>query len=152
MRFEHGDQNWSEAVTDAPVIEWKDSGTIIGLDISFPVADGETVKVNSALVKVITSAVVGNRQLVFEAKDTSGMVVARISAGAVQAASTTRHYVLMQGTYRETTVINTELQVPIPADLFLPEGYEVRIYDSAAIDAVGDTMVVTYGTNVYKGL
>jgi hypothetical protein len=107
---------------------------------------------NSLLVTLVTDATVGNRQIVVEARDAAGTVLGRISAGTTQAASLTRNYMFIQGTFRETAFINTDIQVPIPQDSYLLPGGNLHVYDSAAISAAGDDMTVSYSIKVYKGV
>lgn len=152
MRFTlAGEGNYSEAVTEVPVIDRAVDSTANDSNKSFIVPNGEMWKLNSIYVVLTTDATVGNRQMVFEAVNASGVVVGRISAGAVQAASTTRRYLCMQGTYRETAFINTDIQVPIPMDSFLPSGFSLHVYDSAEISPGGDDMTVSASVKKYKG-
>lgn len=152
MRFNlAGEGNFSEAVTEVPVIDRAVDTTANDSDKSFLVPNGEMWGLNSIFVVLVTDATVGNRQIVFEAMNTDGVVVGRISAGATQAASLTRRYLGMQGTYRETAFINTDIQIPIPQDSFLPAGFSLHVYDSAAISPTGDDMTVSVSVKKYKG-
>lgn len=150
MRFAIG-ENFSEAVTETPVISRVVDATLNDSDKSFVVPNGEMWRLNSVYVEMVTTATVGNRQIVIEVQNTSAQVVGRISAGATQAASLTRRYLCMQGTYRETAFINTDIQIPIPQDSFLPAGFTLRVYDSAAIAAAADDMTVSISIKKYKG-
>lgn len=96
-----------------------------------------------------STATVGNRQIVFQLKNTDGNVIYDAHAGAVQAASNVYHYEFMQGIYRETAFIDNAINVPIPVDLILPAGTTITIYDSANI-AVGDSMVINYQSEDYQ--
>ena len=146
-----GEGNYSEAVTEVPVISRAVDTTANDSDKSFVVPDGEMWHLNSIYVVLVTDATVGNRQMVFEVLNTASVVVGRISAGATQAASLTRRYLCMQGTFRETAFINTDIQVPIPQDSFLPAGFTLHVYDSAAISPAGDDMTVSASVKKYKG-
>lgn len=151
MRFEVGTSNYTDGFTEVPPIVRAVDSTPNDSDKSFTVPNGEMWKLNYLLVTMATSATVGNRQLMIEVQNSAGTVLGRISAGAVQAAATTRYYSCMQGIYRETTFINNELQVPIPMDAYLPAGVVLRVYDSAAIDPAADDMTVSYSVKRYKG-
>jgi hypothetical protein len=150
MRIDIGGGNYSEAVVELPNIYRTIDATADDSDKTFTVPDGYLWKLNTAFVKLVTTATVGNRQIVIEAKNTAGTVIGRMSAGAVQAASLTRYYQFMQGTYRETAFINNDIQIPIPADTYLPAGYSLRIYDSAVVDAAADDMTVGISCKQYK--
>jgi hypothetical protein len=151
MRFQF-DENFSEAVT--PIYPFVGAIDEAPDDSSkdFTVPEGELWKLCYANVKLVTTATVGNRQIRMTVLDPQGKVVGYISAGAVQAASTTRSYGFLQGIYRETTFIDDMIQVPIPQDLFLPSGSVLRFSDSAAIDAAADDMTVNFGYQKFKGL
>lgn len=149
-RFQKGD-NYAEAVTEVPIISRSIDTDPNNSDKTLTVPDGEMWHLNSVFITLVTSPVVGNRQIVIAVMNADDVVVGRISAGAAQAASTTRHYLGMQGTYRETAFINTDIQLPIPADAFLPAGFKLRVYDSAAIAPSGDDMSVSASIKIYKG-
>jgi hypothetical protein len=93
-------------------------------------------------IQLVTTAAAGNRQIVIEASNAAGTLVGRISAGAVQAASTTRYYSIMQGIYREAAFINNDIQVPMPIDTYLFPGSTLRVFDAAAIAPAADDMEV----------
>lgn len=149
-RFVKND-NYTDAVTETPIIDRIVDTTLNDSDKTLVVPDGEMWHLNSIMVMLVTTATVGNRQILIEAKNTLGVVVGRISAGATQAASLTRYYMGMQGTYRETAFINGDIQLPIPSDSFLPPGFSLRIYDSAAIDPAADGMTISVSVKKYKG-
>lgn len=143
--------NFSDAVTDVPVIDRFIDVNPNDSDKTATVPEGEMWHLNSIMVVLTTTATVGNRQILIEAKNTSGVVIGRISAGAVQAASLTRYYQCMQGTYRETAFINGDIQIPIPQDAYFPAGFSLRVYDSAAIDPTADDMTVSISVKKYQG-
>lgn len=151
MRFESDTGNFTEGVTEVPPILRAVDSTPNDSDKTFTVPNGEMWKLNYVLVTLVTTATVGNRQIVLQATNSAGTVIGRISAGAVQAASTTRYYSCMQGVFRETTFINGEIQVSIPMDTYLPAGATLRVFDEAAIDAAADDMTVSYSVKRYKG-
>jgi hypothetical protein len=110
----------------------------LNFDFEFPV---KVLYVHAALV---SSAVVGNRQVEMEeflaaADATSHLFHA--AAGAVQAASLTRHYNFGQGFQQPTAFVSGTIEHPMPV-LTLPAGGRVRVFDSANIDAAGDALMV----------
>lgn len=152
MRFETATEgNFTEGVTIiAPVYNVVDN-SLNSSDKSFTVPNGEMWKLLHANIKLTTTATVGNRQLRFSAMDHDGNDAGYISSGAVQAASTTRSYGFMQGIYRETSFVDSMIQVPIPIDLYLPSGAIIRFHDSAAIDSAQDDMLVWFSVQRFKG-
>jgi len=151
MRFLIKDDNYAEVVVVVPIVSRIIDTTENSSDKTYTVPDGELWRLLHVYVTLVTTAKVGNRQVVVEGKNSAGLVLGRISAGAVQAASSTKYYNYMQGTYRETAFINNDIQVPIPVDVYLSEGASLHVYDSAAIDAAADDMTVSYSVQIYKG-
>lgn len=92
-----------------------------------------------------STADVGNRQFRVEMLDKDGNEVWDARAGAVQTASNIYDYALMQGVFRETAFVDSQIHVPYPHGLILPAGYRYKVYDSSNINA-GDDMVITYQT------
>jgi len=50
----------------------------------------------------------------------------------------------MQGVYRETSFIDSSIQVPVPKNLILLTGWTLRVYDETAVDAAADDMTVSF--------
>lgn len=94
-------------------------------------------------VVLVSTATVGNRQLIMSIQDDTDTLVTDFHAGATQAASLTRHYGFAQGVYRETSFVDGSIQIPFPTEgtVLLP-GWDLRVYDSGAIDAAADDMTV----------
>jgi len=116
--------------------------TVDDSDKSFTVTAAQEWQLQSIWVELITTAAVGNRQITIEIQDTAADVVAVIKAGSVQAASLTRNYLFAVGVadflgFRDTSYLMTPLTPWV-----LPAGYVIRVYDSAAIAAAADDMVV----------
>lgn len=151
MRQAIGNENYVENVSEVSPIETTYDATANDSDKSWTVPDGEMWMLNWAHVLLATSADVGNRQINIAIQDASGNDVFDTTAGTVQAASTTRHYNFVQGVYRETAFIANEIQVPIPIGMYLPAGFTLQFYDSAAVAAAADDMTVSFQVKVYKG-
>lgn len=116
--------------------------TVDDSDKSFTVPAGRMWEVTSIWVELISTAAVGNRQIVVEIQDSAADVVLAIAAGAVQAASLTRNYTFAPHMPDLTSFRAADLlMTPIPP-LLLSAGFVVRVYDSAAIAAAADDMVV----------
>jgi len=139
----HGD-NWSDSVTETPLLGYTYDATANDSDKTFTVPLNEQWRITWAHVILVTTATVGNRQVNLVVKDSSGNVAIDVSAGAVQAASLTRHYSYMQGIFRETAFVDAELEVPLPVDLYLLPGWSLTFKDSAAIAAAADDMTISF--------
>lgn len=144
MRQNVQNDNWSEAVAIVPPIANTYNATANDSDKTFTAPDNELWKVCHAHATLVSSADVGNRQMALEVSDADGNTIIHLLAGAVQAASLTRHYGFLQGIFRETAFVANELQVPLPIDLYVPPGGSIRIYDAAAIAAAADDMTVAF--------
>ena len=93
-------------------------------------------------VELISTATVGNRQMALEFQDAANDVIAEVRAGAVQAASLTRKYLLSVTAVDLVAFRDTDwLSTPLP-HVMLPAGFQVRVFDKAAVDAAADDMVV----------
>lgn len=111
-------------------------------DKSFTVPAGRMWEIISIWVELTSTATVGNRQMQVDIQDSGSDVVMAVAAGAVQAASLTRNY-LFGDHLPDLTAFRAGdlLSTPIPP-LQLPAGFIVRVYDSAAIAAAADDMIV----------
>ena len=144
MRQNVSNDNFSEAVCIIPPIANQYDATANDSDKTFTVPDNEMWKITHCHMIFVSSATAGNRQIQMSINDADGNPLQDISAGAVQAASTTRHYGFLQGIYRETSFIDSEIQVPIPIDCYIPSGGSIRFMDNAAIAPTTDDMTVSF--------
>lgn len=111
-------------------------------DKTFTVPSGKTWEIKWVWVELVTTATVGNRQIVVVALDNANDVIATVNAGAVQAASITRNYLFAHHVGDLTSFRNTTyLTNPIP-EFILPQAFAIRVYDIAAVAAAADDMVV----------
>lgn len=109
-------------------------------EISVP-ADYEWI-LQSIWVEFTSTANAGNRQVTIEIQDEADDVIMDIKAGVVQAASLAKEYAFYNGAENMGAFVDTDhLSTNLP-EIILDEGYDVRIWDSAAIDAAADDMVV----------
>jgi len=102
----------------------------------------KVVELQMVHIVFTSTATAGNRQINITVRDKNDTLVADFHAGAVQAASLTRHYIAAQGVYRETSFVDGSIHMPIPQNLMLLPGWDLRVYDSAAVDAAADDMTV----------
>lgn len=93
-------------------------------------------------VAFTSTATAGNRQLVITIQDDSDAVVFNYSAGAVQAASLTRSYSFGRGTFRETAFVDGKIMCPIAFGTVLLPAWDLRVADSAGVDAAADDMTI----------
>lgn len=111
-------------------------------DKTFTVPNGKTWEVKWIWVELVTTATVGNRQIVVVALDSTSDVIGLVNAGAVQAAGATRNYLFAHHVGDLTAFRNTSyLTNPIP-EFILPQGFAIRVYDITAVAAAADDMVV----------
>lgn len=113
-------------------------------DKSWLVPDDETWRITHCCVKLITTATVGNRLICLQVRDPDGNEIKHLVPGNVQAASTTVIYCMIQGIYRETTVVNGVIEMPIPIDFYVLPGCIIRFYDLNAVAPAADDMTVSF--------
>ena len=111
-------------------------------DKSFTVPANRQYQFLSVWVELTTTATAGNRQITIELQDDAADVIGQVRAGIVQAASLTRYYMFSPPLgdlvgFRDTNFLMT----PLPM-IVLPATYVLRVYDSAAVAAGADDMVV----------
>jgi len=115
-------------------------------DKSFAVPADTEYQVLWIWVELTTTATAGNRQMTIEIQDSAADVIGRVKAGIVQAASLTRNYMFAPALADLTAFRDTAyLMTPLPPTLVLPEAFIVRVYDSAAVAAAADDMIVQIG-------
>lgn len=102
----------------------------------------KVIEILSVHIVLTSTATVGNRQILARVQDDTDTLVGDFHAGAVQAASNTYHYVYGPGVYRETSFVDGSIQCPFPRETILLPGWDLRVYDSAAIAAAADDMTV----------
>lgn len=112
-------------------------------DKTLTVPTGYEYQVLWIWIELTTTATVGDRQLQVDLRDAADDVIGQVRVGAVQAASLTRYYMLGPalsdlGAFRDTDYLMT----PLPPTVFLPAGYDIRIFDNNAVAAAADDMVV----------
>jgi hypothetical protein len=149
MRQSPSANNFVEGVCEIPTIDNKYDATANDSDKSWTVPNNEMWKINFAHVILVSTATVGNRQMTLQIVDENSNMIIDMTAGTVQAASLTRHYLFIQGIYRETAFVNGELQIPIALDLYLKPGWSIRFLDEAAVAAAADDMTVSFQMQKY---
>jgi len=93
-------------------------------------------------IELTTDANAGNRQLQIDLRDTADDVIGQIRPGAVQAASLTRYYMFAPALADLTAFRDTDyLMTPLPPTVFLPAGFDLRVFDNNNISAVDDMVI-----------
>lgn len=115
--------------------------TVDDSDKTFTVTAGQEWEILSIWIELTTTATVGDRQITVEIQDSTGDVIGSFVAGANQAASLGRNYMFAPMVQLMTAFSGIYLSFPLPP-FFLPAGYKIRVYDSAAIAAAADDMIV----------
>lgn len=108
-------------------------------DKTFTVPANKLWKLKYIFARLVTTATVGNRGLEIQIGDGTN-TIAYFGNGGVQAASTTTNNMFYNGAPNITTGSNRA--IGIPGDLYLPAGYTIKIWDTAAVDAAADDMTV----------
>ena len=112
-------------------------------DKSLAVTAGQEWAILSIFVKYVSTATVGDRQLVAEMQTAGGAVIGQVRVRATQGASLTYYYQFGIGVPKDTAVYDTDyLAAPFPANVYLPATYVVRVYDNNAVAAAADDMDV----------
>lgn len=142
--------NHTEGVTQTAPIKtpYDDS---VGLPKVFTVPNGEMWEVCWAHIILVTSATVGNRNLLVTISDANGNQIFDFTITVTQAASLTRHYTFQQGVYREAAFAGDDIQIPIPKDLFMTPGFYATVSDINNVDAAADQAKVSFQYKHLKG-
>lgn len=111
-------------------------------DKTITVPAGKVWEVLYVFASLVTTATIGNRQIQLDLRDDSDNVMGQSSALNVQTASGTESYHWRPSNNTATEDVATEHWMPLPDARFLPPGYDMRIYDSAAIDAAADDLTI----------
>lgn len=112
-------------------------------DKTFVVTASYEWKIQWIWVEFTSTATGGNRQLVVEIQDPSNDVIFQMRAGIVQADTILRYYLFAPMGAEIVAFRDTDfLYVPMPPAIHLPASYIVRVYDSKAIDAAADDMII----------
>ena len=82
-----------------------------------------------------------DRRFKFTLYDENSKIVIDAHTGAVVTAGLTRHIAMKQGIYRETTFIDADIELPIPKDFIIPQGYTLRCEIEAGV--AGDVWEVS---------
>ena len=109
-------------------------------DKTIIVPAGEIWQLLSVYAELIATGDAGNRQVELHVRDDSQDVIGIFPAAAVQIASATEYYNWgVAGDLLET--VATYHYLPL-APTVLPPSYEMRIFDSAAIQAAADDLTI----------
>lgn len=132
------------AVTDSWRVGYTSAEDANDSDVQFTAPAGEEWQVLWIWVELTSDGTAGNRQMVIEVKDGAGDVKAQLArAGVVQGASVTRNYLFAPSAadltaFRDSDFVTT----PLPPTALLAAGDVLRVYDSKAIAAAADDMMV----------
>ena len=129
--------NFSDTVSSIPPTDDLTDDSA-GAVKSWTVPDNEQWLISSACVRYIASGVAGNRLFVIKVFKDNSEQLKHLVPAIVQTAGQDFRYCVEQGTYRETAVAQGVIHMPIPANLWLKGGYEIRFTDNNAVDLDGD--------------
>ena len=121
-------------------VERVDSG-VVALSTLTPfqtIPAGQRWIIRNLILRYIATATVGNRLIGIQLRDPTDLIMAEVRTATVLAASQTATYYFHPGSTRETAFVGAasgaSLVMPMPPDLFLGAGDDLRILDGAAID------------------
>ena len=90
-------------------------------------------------VEYTSTATVGARQLELQIRDAGDTVIGQVRPGVTQAASLTYYYMFAPSLADLTAARDTDfIMTPFPPTVFLPERYNIRVYDNNTVDANDD--------------
>jgi len=90
-------------------------------------------------IEFISKAAVGNRQLCLEITDNGGVVYSQMFSPNVQAENLTWQYIFTQhGQLAGANLYTVVEGVMLPTSLLILQGFKIRMYDIAGINAVDD--------------
>lgn len=101
------------------------------------IPEGVTRKLICGHINLATSATVGSRVLQLIIADENGVTL-WVSSSTPLAASLTENYTISNDYNRG----GVGTMIGIPSDLMLKPGYQIRIWDSEAVDAAADDMKI----------
>lgn len=126
--------------------------TLNDSDKSFTIPAGESWLIKSIIAKLITTATVGNRRLsLFVISDTPISLHFTYSLN-VQTASSTEYYTFQPNVGNILEPISTLHYIPLPSNMLLLSGWQLRVFDSANIDTAADDMFVSIFYERYVNL
>lgn len=108
-------------------------------DKTFTIPSGVQRKLLYARIRLITTATAGNRRIRVQVRDFNDDILYDVVAINVQVASTTEFYTLGQFD-RPSEDVATFHYLPIPVNLWLREGYDIRVFDDTAVAALADDL------------
>lgn len=111
-------------------------------DKLFTVPAGEVWQLIAAYAQIVTTATPGGREILIEIRDTADLVVAGSTFWASIPANTTATTYWVTGGVNVTAPFRNTGIMPLPARLWIPAGYDIHVYDAAAIAAAADDLTV----------
>jgi len=131
--------NWDEVLPEVVADE-----ALNNSDKTITVPANEIWKIIWIHAELITTDVVGNRVLNAFIRDPTDDEIYRARATSAQAASTTYYYEFIPGYSQNTqsTVEDVLLRLALPPDTVLPPSFDIRIFDSSAVDPNADDLIV----------
>lgn len=112
-------------------------------DKTITVDSGKRWKVLWIWIEFTTTATVGNRNIYIRIRDDADDEIYIVIAKNVQAASAVEMYSALPGLGYEALEGKAGWHfLPLPRDLILPGGYDIRIHDGNAVDAAADDLII----------
>lgn len=116
--------------------------TVNDSDKLFTVPTGRKWKILSIWIEFVTTGTVGNRYLTIQLRDTADDVIYEVQSAAI-AESGSEMLILLPGLYQADLSGATNRDIlPLPNPCILEAGFDIHIYDNAAVDATADDMII----------
>ena len=131
----------SQLVTNYPNIDFDIDITVDNSAKTFTVPATEIWQIVAIYVSLATTATAGNRILSVDISNPTPTVILRLPMNGTQAASLSNYIVWLSG-LPAAAISNNLIRADMPAFLFVPCGYTIKIWDRSAIDATHDDMIV----------
>lgn len=113
-----------------------------GVEVVCTVPANARWKVKAFRFALVTDGTVASRFVNVRVKDASGNILWDAGANVAQTASLTTIYNVAPGVQQQAAIVNLRLQIPIPPDLVLFQGYTIETFTTALV--AGDNHAVPF--------
>lgn len=107
-----------------------------------PNTTGESLEVLFGEIVYVADATVANRRIRLSLYDPDGNYFMDVRAGAAITAGLTVNLDYMQGIFRETSIVDSALQVPLPVKATIQSGWSMHITSSGGV--AGDSYTAKF--------
>lgn len=132
------------SIKNTPILNptLQEDETINDSDKTFTVPANTTWRVLFIGIEFTPTATVGNRRIDILFRDASDDVLLEIRSAILTPATHAVTIAFYNGAPRELTQTGSYFTNPLPVDIWLPAGFDIRVFDSQSVDAAADDMIV----------